>query len=399
MYIHQQPDWPHFVWNTEHILTLLTTVRNMQGRVVGRMGALGFELRNQANLEIITQDVLKSTEIEGELLNADQVRSSVARRLGLDISGLVHSDRDVDGVVEMMVDATENFNAPLDKERLCGWHNALFPSGYSGMYKVLVGRWRDDSSGPMQVVSGPVGKEKVHFEAPAAELLTTEMERFLNWINERQPVDPVIKSAVAHLWFVTLHPFEDGNGRIARAISDMLLARSDNQPYRFYSMSAQIRKERKRYYDVLERTQRGKIDITDWLEWFLRCLLHSIEASETVLEKILRKHSFWQHNAATIKNERQKKLLNRLLDGFNGKLTTSKWAKIAKCSQDTATRDIQDLIDKEILYKLPGGGRSTGYDLLDQSCPPADQTAEIGQGNDQTGGIKKDSRSGIGFNT
>ncbi|WLE96083.1 MAG: Fic family protein [Candidatus Electrothrix communis] len=365
MYIHEQPDWPHFTWNTEKILTLLTTVRNMQGQVVGRMGALGFELRNQANLEIITQDVLKSTEIEGELLNADQVRSSVARRLGLDISGLVHSDRNVDGVVEMMVDATENFNIPLDKGRLFGWHNALFPSGYSGMYKVLVGRWRDDSSGSMQVVSGPVGKEKVHFEAPAADLLETEMKRFLNWINERQPIDPVLKSAIGHLWFVTLHPFEDGNGRIARAISDMLLARSDNQSYRFYSMSAQIRKEREQYYDILERTQRGKIDITDWLEWFLQCLLHAIEASETVLEKILRKHSFWMRNAAKIKNERQKKLLNRLLDGFKGKLTTSKWAKIAKCSQDTATRDIQDLIDKEILYKLPGGGRSTGYDLID----------------------------------
>lgn len=365
MYIYEQPDWPHFTWKTEKILTLLTTVRNLQGRVVGRMGALGFELKNQANLEIITQDVLKSTEIEGELLNADQVRSSVARRLGLDISGLVHSDRDVDGVVEMMVDATENFNSPLDKERLCGWHNALFPSGYSGMYKVLVGRWRDDSSGPMQVVSGPVGKEKVHFEAPAADLLETETERFLNWINEHQRIDPVIKSAVAHLWFVTLHPFEDGNGRIARAISDMLLARSDNQSYRFYSMSAQIRKERKQYYDILERTQRGKIDITDWLEWFLRCLLHALEESETVLEKILRKHAFWLRNAAKIKNERQKKLLNRLFDGFNGKLTTSKWAKIAKCSQDTASRDIQDLIDKEILYKLPGGGRSTGYDLLE----------------------------------
>ncbi|MCW5202738.1 Fic family protein [Desulfobulbus sp. US4] len=365
MYIHEQPDWPHFTWNTEKIMTLLTTVRNMQGQVVGRMGALGFELRNQANLEIITQDVLKSTEIEGELLNADQVRSSVARRLGLDISGLVHSDRNVDGVVEMMVDATENFNIPLDKGRLFGWHNALFPSGYSGMYKVLVGRWRDDSSGSMQVVSGPVGKEKVHFEAPAADLLETEMKRFLNWINERQPIDPVLKSAIGHLWFVTLHPFEDGNGRIARAISDMLLARSDNQSYRFYSMSAQIRKEREQYYDILERTQRGKIDITDWLEWFLQCLLHAIEASETVLEKILRKHSFWMRNAAKIKNERQKKLLNRLLDGFKGKLTTSKWAKIAKCSQDTATRDIQDLIDKEILYKLPGGGRSTGYDLRD----------------------------------
>ena len=365
MYIYQQPDWPHFTWNTDNILPLLTTVRNLQGRVVGKMGALGFELKNQANLEIITQDVLKSTEIEGEVLDADQVRSSVARRLGLDISGLVYSDRDVDGVVEMMIDATEKFNSPLNKERLYAWHNALFPSGYSGMHKVLVGRWRDDSNGPMQVISGPIGKEKVHFEAPAADVLEAEMQRFFSWMNERQQMDPVIKSATAHLWYVTLHPFEDGNGRIARTITDMLLARSDNQSYRFYSMSAQIRKERKVYYDILERTQRGKIDITDWLAWFLHCLLNALEASETILEKILRKQSFWLINTNKVKNERQQKLLNRLLDGFNGKLTTSKWAKIAKCSQDTATRDIQDLIDKEILYKLPGGGRSTGYDLVD----------------------------------
>jgi Fic family protein len=365
MYIYQQPGWPHFTWNTENILPLLTTVRNLQGRVVGKMGVLGFELKNHANLEIITQDVLKSTEIEGQVLDADQVRSSVARRLGLDISGLVHSDRDVDGVVEMMIDATENFNSPLDKERLYAWHNSLFPSGHSGMHKVLVGQWRDDSNGPMQVVSGPVGKEKVHFEAPAADALEQEMQCFFSWINERQHIDPVIKSAVAHLWFVTLHPFEDGNGRIARTITDMLLARSDNQSYRFYSMSAQIRKERKLYYDILERTQRGKINITDWLEWFLRCLLNALEASETILNKILQKHNFWIVNTDKVKNERQKKLLNRLLDGFNGKLTTSKWAKIAKCSQDTAVRDIQDLIDKDILYKLPGGGRSTGYDLVE----------------------------------
>jgi len=365
MYIHKQPDWPHFTWKTDKILTLLTTVRNLQGRVVGRMGALGFELKNQANLEIITQDVLKSTEIEGEILDADQVRSSVARRLGLDISGLVLSDRDVDGVVEMMIDATENFNTPLDKKRLYAWHNSMFPSGYSGMHKILVGRWRDDSNGPMRVVSGPVGKEKVHFEAPAANVLEAEMHYFFSWINERQHMDPVIKSAVAHLWFVTLHPFEDGNGRIARTITDMLLARSDNQSYRFYSMSAQIRKERKLYYNILERTQRGKIDITSWLEWFLGCLLNALEASEAILEKILRKHSFWLINTDKVKNERQKKLLNRLLDGFTGKLTTSKWAKIVKCSQDTATRDIQDLIDKKILYKLPGRGRSTGYDLMD----------------------------------
>ena len=366
MYIYEQSDWPQFKWNSEKLLTLLTEVRNLQGYVVGKMGALGFDLKNQANLEILTQDVLKSTEIEGELLNPEQVRSSVARRLGLDVSGLVHSDRNIDGVVEMMIDATENFNKPLNKDRLFAWHNELFPTGYSGMYKVLVGQWRDDSTGPMQVVSGPMGKEKVHYQAPPASSLDTEMEKFINWINDRQNIDLVIKAALSHLWFVTLHPFEDGNGRIARAITDMNLAQSDNQSYRFYSMSSQIRIERKKYYEILEKIQKGNLDITDWLEWFLNCLLHALRSSETILEKVIFKHNFWMNNSSVIKNERQRKLLNRLLDGFDGKLTTSKWAKIGKCSQDTATRDIQDLIEKKILYKLPGGGRSTGYDLINE---------------------------------
>jgi len=364
MYIYEQSDWPQFKWDSEKLLTLLIEVRNLQGQVVGKMGALGFDLRNQANLEILTQDVLKSTEIEGEILNPDQVRSSVARRLGLDISGLVHSDRNVDGVVEMLIDATENFDKPLNKDRLFAWHNSLFPTGYSGMYKVLVGRWRDDSTGSMQVVSGPMGKEKVHYQAPPASSLETEMEKFIEWINDRQDIDIVIKAALSHLWFVTLHPFEDGNGRIARAITDMILAQSDNQSYRFYSMSSQIRNERKKYYDILEKTQKGNLNITDWLEWFLNCLLHALKSSETILERVIFKHNFWMSNSSAIKNERQKKLLNRILDGFDGKLTTSKWAKIGKCSQDTASRDIQDLIEKRILYKLPGGGRSTGYDLI-----------------------------------
>lgn len=367
MYIYEQSDWPQFKWNAEKILTLLTEVRNMQGQVVGKMGALGFELKNQANLEILTQDVLKSTEIEGELLNPDQVRSSVARRLGLDVSGLVHSDKNVDGVVEMMIDATENFDKPLTKDRLFSWQNALFPTGYSGMYKVFVGQWRDDSTGPMQVVSGPMGKEKVHYQAPPASSMETEMKSFIEWINDRQDIDLVIKAALAHLWFVTLHPFEDGNGRIARAITDMKLAQSDNQSYRFYSMSSQIRNERRQYYDILEKSQKGNLDITDWLEWFLNCLLHALKFSETILEKVIFKHNFWINNSSVIKNERQKKLINQLLDGFDGKLTTSKWAKISKCSQDTATRDIQDLIEKRILYKLPGGGRSTGYDLINET--------------------------------
>jgi len=364
VYIHEQSEWPNFYWDSNKLLTLLTKVRNLQGRVVGRMGALGFELQNQASLEIITQDVLKSTEIEGESLNAEQVRSSVARRLGLEVSGLIHSERHVDGVVEMMVDATSNFNKALNKDRIFAWHNALFPTGYSGMYNVLVGRWRDDSTGPMQVVSGPMGKEKVHYQAPDAKRLESEMSSFFEWINSNQDIDSVLKAAIAHIWFVTLHPFEDGNGRIARAITDMLLAKSDNQSYRFYSMSTQIRIDRKQYYDILEQTQKGKLDITNWLEWFLSCLFNALESSETILERIIFKHSFWNNNSSKIKNERQTKILNRLLDGFEGKLTSSKWAKIGKCSQDTATRDIQDLIDKNILFKLPGGGRSTGYDLV-----------------------------------
>jgi len=364
IYIYEQSDWPRFKWNDGKLLPLLTKVRNLQGRVVGKMGALGFDLINQANLEILTQDVLKSTEIEGEILNPEQVRSSIARRLGLEISGLVHSDRNVDGVVDMMLDATRNFNKPLSKDRLFAWHNALFPTGYSGMYKVLVGCWRDDSTGPMQVVSGPMGKEKVHFQAPDAQVIEKEMKLFLQWVNSQPKIDLVIKAALAHLWFVTLHPFEDGNGRIARAITDMILAQSDGQSYRFYSMSTQIRNERKGYYNTLEQTQKGKLDITDWLHWFLNCMLNALEASDSLLSNIVFKHDFWAKNASLLENDRQKKVLNKLLDGFEGKLTTTKWARITKCSQDTALRDIQDLIDKQILYKLPSGGRSTSYDLF-----------------------------------
>jgi Fic family protein len=362
-FIYEYPDWPRFKWADNKLITLLSEVRNLQGRVIGKMGALGFELQNQANLEILTQDILKSTEIEGEILNSGQVRSSLARRLGLDISGLVNSDRNVDGVVEMMLDATINYNTPVTKERLFGWHNALFPAGYAGMYKIIVGSWRDDSTGPLQVISGPLGKERIHYQAPAAELLDKQMGYFLKWLNNKQQIDLVIKAALAHLWFVTLHPFEDGNGRIARALTDMILAQSDNQSTRFYSMSAQIRNERKKYYDILEKNQKGGLDVSDWIEWFLNCLLHSLNSSETLLGKVIFKHHFWINNAGRLENERQKKVLNMLLDGFDGKLTTTKWARIGKCSQDTALRDIQDLIDKQILIKLPGGGRSTAYDL------------------------------------
>lgn len=363
MYLYSNPNWPIFEWNSEQLLPLLSFVRNKQGKLIGKMGTLGFELRNEANLEILTQEIIKSTEIEGEILDKEQVRSSIARRLGLDISGLVYSERHVDGIVDLMIDATRNFDKDLNNERLFSWHSALFPIGQSGMYKIIAGQWRDDSTGPMQVVSGALGKEKVHFQAPPAVLIEHEMRLFLDWFNLEQKTDLVLKAAIAHLWFVTIHPFEDGNGRISRALSDMLLARSDEQSYRFYSMSTQIRKERNSYYDILEKTQKGSLDITTWLEWFLNCLFHAIEHSEKILEKIINKHSFWVKYSGISINDRQRKILNMLLDDFQGVLNTTKWAKIGKCSQDTALRDIQDLIEKEILVKSEQGGRSTNYVL------------------------------------
>lgn len=363
VYLYNNPNWPLFEWNSEKLLPLLSIVRNRQGKLIGKMGTLGFDLRNEANLEMLTQEIIKSTEIEGEVLEKEQVRSSIARRLGLDISGLVYSERHVDGIVDLMIDATKNFDKDLNKERLFSWHSALFPTGESGVYKITAGHWRDDSKGPMQVVSGAVGKEKVHFQAPHASVIENEMRLFFDWFNLEQTTDLVLKAAIAHLWFVTIHPFEDGNGRIGRAISDMLLARSDEQAYRFYSLSSQIRKERNSYYDVLEKTQRGSLDITKWIEWFLNCLLHAIELSEIVLEKIINKHSFWNKNAGMNLNDRQRKILNMLMDDFQGVLNTTKWSKIGKCSQDTALRDIQDLIEKAILIKTEQGGRSTNYIL------------------------------------
>jgi Fic family protein len=363
MYFYNDPNWPIFEWNSERLLPKLSLVRNRQGKLIGKMGALGFELRNEANLEILTQEIIKSTEIEGEILDREQVRSSIARRLGLDISGSVYSEHHVDGIVDLMIDATRNFEKDLNKERLFSWHSALFPSGQSGMYKIIAGKWRDDSTGPMQVVSGALGKEKVHFQAPPATLIENEMRLFVDWFNLEQNTDLVLKAAIAHLWFVTIHPFEDGNGRISRALSDMLLARSDEQSYRFYSMSAQIRKERNSYYDILEKTQKGSLDITMWLEWFLNCLLHAIENSEKILEKIIKKHYFWVKHSRVSLNDRQRKILNMLLDDFHGVLNTTKWAKIGKCSQDSALRDIQYLIEKEILIKSEQGGRSTNYIL------------------------------------
>jgi Fic family protein len=363
MYLYNNQNWPIFEWNSEKLLPLLSYVRNQQGKLIGKMGALGFELRNEANLEILTLDIIKSSEIEGEILNKEQVRSSIARRLGLEISGLVYSDRNVDGIVDLMIDATKNFDKELNKERLFSWHAALFPTGQSGMYKIITGNWRDDSTGPMQIVSGALGKEKVHYLAPPAPQLENEMQLFFDWFNLEQKTDLVVKAAIAHLWFVTIHPFEDGNGRISRALSDMLLARSDEQSYRFYSMSTQLRKERNAYYDILEKTQKSSLDITNWLEWFLNSLLHAIENSEKLLEKIIYKHSFWVKHTRVNINDRQRKILNMLMDDFEGVLNTSKWAKIGKCSQDTALRDIQDLIDKEIMVKREQGGRSTNYEL------------------------------------
>lgn len=363
-YIYHQPNWPYFEWDSASLEEMIGRVRNLQGKVLGKMEHLGFELMGNASLETISTDVITSSEIEGELLDRQQVRSSVARRLGIEISGLVPSDQEIDGVVEMTLDATQNFSAPLTKERLFGWHNCLFPTGRSGMYKILVAQWRDDSTGPMQVVSGAMGKEKVHFEAPSAETIETEMQAFLKWFNAEQKIDLVVKAAIAHLWFLTIHPFEDGNGRIARALTDMILARSDNMKYRLYSLSAQIKTDKKSYYHLLEKTQKGTLDITNWLIWFFECFEKALFASEEIVKKVVFKYKFWIQHAQDLLNERQVKMLNRLMDSFDGKLTSSKWAKMTKCSTDTALRDIQALLEKGILTKSDEGGRSTNYDLV-----------------------------------
>lgn len=362
-YIHEHKDWPAFRWSQERLADRLASVRHRQGRLIGRMEGLGFQLRAEAVLQTLTEEVLKSSEIEGELLDKEQVRSSIARRLGMDVAGLVPADRDVEGVVEMMLDATQNYTAPLTKERLFGWHAALFPTGRSGMRKITVGAWRTTASGLMQVVSGPIGREHVHFEAPDAAKVEKEMRAFLDWFEAGAAIDPVIKAGVAHLWFVTIHPFEDGNGRIARAVADLVLTRSEGNPQRFYSMSAQIRLERNAYYNILEATQKGGLDITVWLEWFLDCLNRAFDGAETILASVLRKARFWDARANERLNDRQRTIINRMLNGFEGKLTSSKWAKLAKCSQDTALRDIDDLVQRGILAKDAAGGRSTSYSL------------------------------------
>jgi Fic family protein len=362
-YIRLLPAWPSFRWREADITAPLAAVRHRQGRLIGRMESLGFELRSEAILVTLTDDVIKSSEIEGKDLDKEQVRSSIARRLGMDIAGAVDWDRNVEGVVEMMLDATQNFAQPLTEGRMFDWHAALFPTGRSGMSRITVGAWRLDEQRPMQVVSGPYGREKVHYQAPAAERLAEEMNAFLAWFEGPSGYDAVIKAALAHLWYVTIHPFDDGNGRIARAIADMALARSEGSPQRFYSMSAEIQQRRKGYYDILEKTQKGNLDVTDWLVWFLDCLDGAITRSETELQNVLQKAGFWEAHRETPLNDRHRRMLNMLIDGFEGKLTSSKWAIITKCSQDTALRDIEALIALGILEKEPAGGRSTSYRL------------------------------------
>lgn len=369
LYIWQAPDWPQWRFDLEALAGPLADVSLAQGMLMGRLRDVGMPLRDQASLGALTEDVVKTSAIEGEVLDVASVRSSIARRIGVDIGALAPVDRHVEGVVEMILDATGNCHAPVTRERLFSWHAALFPTSYSGMSRINVGTWRTDADGPMQVVSGPLGRQRVHFEAPAAKRVDADMRAFLAWLNAPEPVaggsmtPPLLKAGLAHLWFVTVHPFDDGNGRIARAIGDMLLARADGSPQRFYSLSAQIQRERNAYYAILENTQKQSMDVTEWLAWFLATLRRAVDHANEVLDKVLAKTNYWQRWGAEPLNERQAKLLNRLLDGFEGKLTTTKWAAIAKCSPDTALRDITDLLNRNMLRKAPAGGRSTSYEL------------------------------------
>lgn len=367
MWIHEHQNWPNFMWDAETLASKLADIRYAQGRLLGRMEGLGFDLKREASLSTLTNDVVKSSAIEGENLNPEEVRSSIARRLGIDIAGLIPASRDVEGIVEVMLDATQQFTKPLTKDRLFDWHAALFPTGRSGMHKITVGGWRTVEVGTMQVVSGPIGKEKVHFEAPSAERLEKEMEAFLTWLASEDDTDSVIRAGIAHFWFVTIHPFEDGNGRIARAIGDMVLARADGTPDRFYSLSSQIEEERKQYYDQLESQQRATPNITDWLSWFLDCLGRAISNAETTLGNVLFKAQLWDMINQKPVNDRQRLIINRMLeDDFEGFINTSKYAKLAKCSNDTALRDIQELKERGIFIQNPGGGRSTSYRLPDR---------------------------------
>ena len=367
-YIHQLEDWPDFQWDSEQLIPLLAEIRYRQGKLLGQMELQGFRLlhlQEEANLVTLTAELVKSSAIEGEQLDPEQVRSSIARHLGMDIGGTPQVARHIDGIVEMMLDATRNYSEPLTEDRLFGWHAALFPTGRSGMRDITVGAWRPPEADPMQVVSGPMGREKVHFEAPEAERLPNEMAAFLDWFNASSKIDAVVKAAIAHFWFVTIHPFSDGNGRIARAIAEMALARADESAERYYSMSTQVESERNAYYDSLNNCQRMTLDITRWLAWFLECLGRAIDGAQETLATVLRKARIWEKaNAAKI-NERQHKVLSRMLDNFEGHLNTSKYAKLAKCSLDTALRDIRGLLELGLLIQNPGGGRSTSYRLAE----------------------------------
>jgi Fic family protein len=363
MYIWQQSAWPNFRWDDRRLIEPLAIARLKQGRLLGSMARLGFELKLEAQLEALTEDVIKSSEIEGEVLDRKSVRSSIARRLGVPEAAIANADRRTEGVVEMMLDATGNYAVPLTHERLFAWQAALFPTGYSGMHRVITGAWRDDTDGPMQVVSGPIGRQRTHYQAPPAKQLDAEMMRFLNWFNGKNGTEKLLRAALAHLWFVTIHPFEDGNGRVARAIADQALAQSEESGQRFYSMSSQIRKERSEYYDILESTQKGDVDVTDWLVWFLKCFSRAIDGAEIATTNVLRKADFWQRYAREIFNERQKAVLNRYLDGFEGNLTAKKWAALTKASIPTAQRDINDLLVRHILQRNVGGSKNTNYDL------------------------------------
>ena len=362
IWIWQQNDWPKFYWDDSKVITILSRVRMLQGKLLGELNTFGFDLQNNASLEIITSDVISSSEIEGIVLDPARVRSSVASRLGLSTQGLPIPDHYTEGVVEVMMDAIKNYNEALTKERLCDWHAALFPTGRSGMYKISVAEYRQGEE-PMQIVSGAMGHEKVHYEAPSSSVVSHEMDLFLEWINKACDIDPVLKAAIAHLWFVAIHPFDDGNGRLTRTITDMMLSRSDGQRLRFYSMSAEIMRKRNSYYDILQKTTSGDLCITDWLLWFLETMESAIIRSYETLSKVRQKAVFWQNNSEVTFNERQVKILNRLLDGFEGKLTTSKYAKICHTSQATALRDIQDLLERDILIKTESGGRSSSYEI------------------------------------
>jgi Fic family protein len=368
MWIHEHQNWPDFTWDAKALTFKLADVRHRQGRLLGRMESLGFELKREASLSTLTKDVVKTSAIEGENLNSEEVRSSIARRLGIDIAGLISASRDVEGIVEVILDATQKFAKPLSRDRLFDWHAALFPTGRSGMNRITVGDWRTPDSEPMRVVSGPICKQKVHFQAPDASRLKEEMQAFLEWFDNGHEIDPVLKAGIAHLWFVTVHPFEDGNGRIARAIGDMALARADATQDRFYSLSSQIEAERKDYYDQLEKQQRSTLDITEWLKWFLDCLGRAVSSSETTTGNVLFKAQLWDTINQRPVNERQRLIINKMLeDDFKGHMNTSRYARLAKCSKDTALRDIQDLKERGTFIQNPGRGRSSSYRLPDRN--------------------------------